>query len=132
MRHTFRAAVTILALAALPASALAQTTAAKPGTKPAAVSTTAKKSTTKSTVASHATTGVVKSMDTTSLVITHGGKNGKDMAFALNASTEKDGAVAVGSPVSVRYRQEGSSNIAMAVMLDRAKTASSAKTTAKK
>jgi len=130
MRDKFGTSLTILALAALPASAFAQSTAAKPSTKPAAVSTTAKNSTTK--VASHATTGVVKSMDTTSLVIAHGGKNGKDMTFALNASTEKDGAVAVGSPVSIRYRQEGSSNIAMAVMLDRAKSASASKTTAKK
>jgi hypothetical protein len=129
MRHTFRTAVTILALAALPASALAQTTTAKP--KPATASTTAKKSTAKE--ATHSTTGVVKAMDANSLVITHGGKNGKDMTFALNASTQKDGTVAVGSPVSVRYHQEGSSNIATAVALEHPKTTSTAaKTTTKK
>jgi hypothetical protein len=66
-------------------------------------------------VASHATTGVVKSMDAGALVITRSGKQGGEMTFVLNPSTHKEGAVAVGSTVSVRYREDGKTYIATAI-----------------
>jgi hypothetical protein len=67
------------------------------------------------TAASHSVKGVVKSIDASSLVISRSGKAGSDMTFTLNADTKKDGAPAVGSSVSVRYRTEGSTNVATAV-----------------
>jgi len=102
-----RIAIALLvgALAVVPAAAFAanaQTTTAKHPDKAAG--------------ASHATTGVVKSIDETTLVITHPGKKGSDMTFTLDPSTHREGTVAVGSTVSVRYREEGSTRIASALM----------------
>jgi hypothetical protein len=65
--------------------------------------------------ATHSTAGVVKSVDDNSLVITRSGKNGGDMTLALSPSTQRKGTVAVGSPVSVRYRDEGTSHVATAI-----------------
>jgi hypothetical protein len=62
----------------------------------------------------HATRGVVKTIDTNRLVITRG-RNRKDMTFSLNASTRRDGAIAVGAPVSVRFEHEGKADVATAV-----------------
>ncbi|MCM3881221.1 MAG: hypothetical protein ND807_14015 [Vicinamibacterales bacterium] len=62
--------------------------------------------------ATHSTTGTVKSIDATTLVITHGGK---DMTFTLNGTTQKAGSVATGSQVTVRYQSEGKSMVATAV-----------------
>jgi Domain of unknown function (DUF5666) len=77
--------------------------------------------------ASHSVKGVVKSMDASSLVISRSGKS--DMTFAVNADTKHEGSPAVGSQVSVRYRTEGSNNVATAVTASAAKPA---KTQAKK
>jgi transcription elongation GreA/GreB family factor len=49
------------------------------------------------------------------------------MTFTLNANTHKEGAVAVGSPVSVRYQESGTTHVATAVSVEQAKTKSSAK-----
>jgi hypothetical protein len=62
--------------------------------------------------ASHSTSGVVKSVDATTLVITH---NNKDMTFTVNGSTQKSGNVAAGSHVTVRYQAEGKSMVATAI-----------------
>jgi hypothetical protein len=93
-----------------PASSASSTTPAKPANE-----------------ASHSVKGVVKSMDASSLVITRSGK--PDMTFAVNADTKHEGSPAVGSQVSVRYRTEGSNNVATAVTASAAKPA---KTQAKK
>ena len=77
----------------------------------------------KATAARHATTGVVKSIDDTTLVITRPGKNIHEMTFALNPSTHREGTVAVGSRVSVRYHEEGQTHIASALMVRPAKQA---------
>ena len=123
MRYKLGLALAIASLVALPALA-AQSSTAKPAAKPATTTTKAKD-------ASHATTGVVKMMDANTLVISH--SKGKDMTFALNASTQKDASVAVGSNVSVRYHEEGKSMVATAVMVQPAKsTATTTKTTTKK
>ena len=115
-------------LFAIPAtSALAQTaTAPKPATakaaqaaKPAAKSAApAAKST---TAAVHATRGVVKSVDDKSLVISRQNGKEKDMTFVLNASTQHKGTAAVGATVQVRYRAEGSENVATAVTVQEKK-----------
>jgi hypothetical protein len=109
MRHIVRTAVMLAALA-LPVSAFA------------AAPQTAKKSTT--STATHSVKGTVKSVDTSSLVITH---KGSDMTFALDATTVKEGSPAVGNDVSVRYRTEGKTMVATAVSVQPAKQTASAK-----
>jgi uncharacterized protein DUF5666 len=108
MRRVLTTALVVGAMWAMPAIGFAQT--AKAGTQPAAkrAATTA--------VAGHATRGVVKSIDATSLVITRSGKNRGDMTFELNPSTERDGTINVGTPVSVRYRNDGKTLVATAIM----------------
>ena len=63
----------------------------------------------------HATKGVVKSVDANTLVISHKGKTGSDMTFALNTATHLQGTVAVGASVDVRYREDGKTYVATAV-----------------
>lgn len=69
----------------------------------------------KATVASHSTSGVVKSIDSNTLVITHRGMKNREMTFALNSSTQRDPSIGVGSSVTVRYQTEGKSMVATAV-----------------
>ena len=83
--------------------------------------TTAAKGPVKAGAARHATTGVVKSIDEKTLVITRPGKKGREMTFALNPSTQREGTVAVGSTVSVRYQEEGKTHVASALMVRPAK-----------
>jgi hypothetical protein len=64
--------------------------------------------------ATHSVQGVVKSIDSSSLVITRSGKKG-DMSFRLDPLTHQEGPIASGSPVSIRYRMEGSAMVATAV-----------------
>ena len=66
-------------------------------------------------VPTHATKGVVKSVDANTLVITRKGKTGGDMTFALNTTTHLQGTVAVGTAVDVRYREDGKTYVATAV-----------------
>jgi hypothetical protein len=115
MRHIVRTAVMLGALV-LPISAFA-----------AAPQTTAKKSTT--SAATHSVKGVVKSVDSSSLVITH---KGKDMSFVLDSTTVKEGSPAVGNDVSVRYRTDGKTMMATAVTVQPAKQVASATTSSKK
>jgi hypothetical protein len=65
--------------------------------------------------ASHSTTGTVKSVDGTSLVITKASGTPKEMTFVLNDSTQKKGTIATGAAVEVRYKTEGKSMVATAV-----------------
>ena len=111
-------------LVTVPAVGLAQTSPAKaapaPAAKPAAAAQPAAKTTAaKTTVAKapvvHATKGVVKSVDASSLVITGSGAKAKDMTFVLNSATVKTGTVAAGATVQVRYTTEAKQNIATAV-----------------
>ena len=85
--------------------------------------TTAAKHPAKAAGARHATTGVVKSIDATTLVITRPGKKAQEMTFVLDPSTHREGTVAVGSTVSVRYREQGNTHIASALMARPAKQA---------
>ena len=86
-----------------PAIAVAQTPTPKPTPKPAPAA------------AVHSTTGTVKSVDATSLVITRPSGSVKEMTFALDSSTQKKGTVTVGASVQVRYKTEGKTNTATAV-----------------
>jgi hypothetical protein len=54
------------------------------------------------------------------------------MTFMTNTSTHKEGTMAVGSSVSVRYRQEGNDYVATAVSVKQTKQQVSAHTTPKK
>jgi hypothetical protein len=93
-------------LTAAPLGALAATPAGTPA--PAAMTATTPKS-------DHATTGTVKSISDTSLVLTKSGKKHHEMAFKLDSSVHKDGAIAVGSHVSVRYRDDGKKHVATTI-----------------
>jgi len=75
----------------------------------------------KAAAGTHSTTGTVKSVTATALVVAHSGKNSGDMTFVLDPSTHREGAIDVGSSVSVRYRESGQSNIATAVTARSAK-----------
>jgi hypothetical protein len=65
--------------------------------------------------ATHATSGVVKTIDASTLVITRTSKAHREMTFVLNTSTHREGTIAVGTPVSVRYREDGKTYVATAV-----------------
>jgi hypothetical protein len=97
------------ALVLAPALTLAQTPTPKP--KPA----------TAPAAASHSTTGTVKSVDATTLTITRPSGTVKEMTFTINDSTKKQGAIAAGASVEVRYKTEGKTNIATAVTVQKKK-----------
>ena len=85
--------------------------------------------TTKS-AATHATRGVIKSVNDTSLVISRSAKSEKDMTFVLNTSTERVGTMDVGSTVDVRYHTDAKQHVATAVTVVHTKApAPSASTT---
>jgi hypothetical protein len=132
MRNIFTAAIMAAAVFAAPAigfAGQAGSSTAKPSGrssgKPAASSTA--KPAANATIANHSTTGTVKSVDASTLVITHAGKKAEDMTFTVNSSTQKEGDVAVGAPVSVRYHDEGGAHVAAAIVAKPAKAAGKAK-----
>ena len=92
----------------------------------AAVPQAAKKT---STPATHTAKGTVKSLDNSSLVISH---KGGDMTFVVDNSTAKTGSPAVGSEVSVKYHTEGKTMMATAITAQPAKQVASAKPAASK
>ena len=109
MKTTIKTIAFVGALALVPAFAVAQTkTAPKTPAKTAATAPA-------KPAATHATNGIVKSSDATSLVITKTAKDTKTETFALNAATVTKGTIAPGARVAVRYRTEGTQNIATAV-----------------
>ena len=114
-----RQVITVLSLVVSLSAVAFSTSAAQ--AKPAA----------KSSVGSHSTSGVIKSIDSSTMVITRPGKGG-DMTFALNASTQRDGSVGVGSTVTVRYQTEGKSMVATAIAEQKPKQTAAAKPAAKK
>ena len=106
--RNFKAAAIVAMLAMVPAGAFAAQ-AAKKSAAPAAKH---------AAVASHTTSGTVKSSTDSSLVIT---KGGKDETFTLNASTEKTGTIANGAHVTVHYTMDGKNMVATAVSVQPAK-----------
>lgn len=113
MRHTLTAVMVAGVLAASTA-AFAAPTRQSNGAE-------ATKSTAKTATASHAVRGVVKSMDDTSLVIARSDKKAENLTFVVDPSTVHEGAIAVGSTVSVRYRTDGKTLVATAVTPNAAK-----------
>jgi hypothetical protein len=116
MRYTLTALM-VAGMLATSGLAMAQTTKPASGTasKPAAKPAT------------HSAQGVVKSVDDSSLVITHSGKKGSDMSFKLDSSTQREGTIAVGTPVSIRYHMDGSTMVASAVHAEAPKATKTAK-----
>ena len=114
MRKYIATAV-LAAVVAAPVIGLAKTPQAPAAAKKEATKTASKAAPT------HATRGVVKTVDESTLVITKAGKKPEDMTFTLNANTHKEGAVAVGTPVSVRYHEDGTTHVATAVSVEQAK-----------
>jgi hypothetical protein len=88
---------------------------------PAAQTQSSTRTSSAQAVASHATTGTVKAIDGSTLIITRSGKKGGDIAFTLNPSTLRDGEPVVGTAVSVRYREDGKSLIATAITVQHPK-----------
>jgi hypothetical protein len=120
-----KAAILAVALA-VPAAAFAQGTTAPAATKKAPAA--AKES--KAAVASHTTSGAVKSVSDSSLVITKGsGKSAKDETFTVNASTKKTGDVKEGTKVTVAYTMDGTNMVATSI---KASAPKAAKTTTPK
>jgi uncharacterized protein (DUF2147 family) len=109
-------------LTASAASFAAQTPAAP---APAAKSAPAKKA--PAAPATHATSGVVKSINDSSLVISKSATKGPETTFVVNSSTQKEGNVAVGSMVDVRYTSDGKTKTATAVTVHEAKPAKAKK-----
>jgi hypothetical protein len=107
MRKYFTTALLIGALSTVPAIAGAATSP-RAG-RPAAAKREA------SAVATHATRGIVKSVDASTLVITRTSKKHGEMTFTMNPATHRRGDIAVGAPVSVRYRRDGKNFVATAV-----------------
>lgn len=62
----------------------------------------------------HATRGIVKSIDSTTMTLSRP-RNRGDITFKLSPGTHTAGKIVVGATVSVRYRDEGSVHIATAV-----------------
>jgi len=99
----------LIVLGAVSAAPLAATAAASQKSQATSKPAASHKATT------HAAGGVIKSIDGNTLVVSRSGKNGGEMTFVMNDSTERKGTLAVGTTVSVRYHQEGTTNIATAV-----------------
>ena len=112
MKISMKTIAFVGALALVPAFAFAQAKTAPKAAAKTAATAPAKPA------ATHATNGVVKSSDATSLVITGTGKNAKTTSFTVNAATVTKGTIAPGARVSVRYRTEGTENIATAVTVN--------------
>ena len=70
---------------------------------------------TATTVATHSSKGVVKSIDDNTLVITRSVRRGKEMTFVLDSTTLREGSVTVGTVVEVRYRTKASRRMAAVV-----------------
>lgn len=112
MKMNTRTLALLGALALVPALALAQAKT-PPAAPKAAVKTAAP--TAAKPAATHATNGIIKSADATSLVITKTAKDTKTTTFVLNAATVTKGTLAPGARVEIRYRAEGAQNVATAV-----------------
>ena len=95
-------------LTAAPLGAMAGT----PAAAPAAAGKSAK--------AEHATTGTIKSMSDTTLVLTTSNKKHHEMTFQLDPAVHKEGAISTGSHVSIRYRNDGDKHVATAITAHKA------------
>jgi len=65
----------------------------------------------------HATRGVVKALNATTLVVSRRRKRG-DITFTLGRGVHVEGIIELGATVSVRYRDEGSDHVRPVLLLD--------------
>ena len=126
MRKMRTAAIILGAMLAVPMTGLAapaiagQTSATAPKSLKPAKSASAKSTST----ATHSTRGVVKSVDSSNLVIERGaGKKKREMTFVLDGTTHRAGDINVGSTVAVRYKNDASKLMALDVQPGKAKGA---------
>jgi hypothetical protein len=130
MRNISKAAA-LVAMLAIPGAAFAaqataapaapkKSTAAKPAAQPAAKPAPAAKKS--AAVAKHSTSGTVKSVSDSSLVIS---KGGKDETFVVNSATEKKGTIDTGAKVTVHYTVDGKNWVATAITAHPAKAGKS-------
>jgi hypothetical protein len=75
---------------------------------------------TQALISTHATRGIVQTIDAHTMVIARSGDRGQ-LTFALTTSTRRHDPIAVGSTVSVRYREEGNNHVAVAITLQQSK-----------
>lgn len=68
-------------------------------------------------VPDHSVSGVVKFVDRTRLVITRAGKTPVELTFSVNPSTQKEGAIAAGVKVQVRFRGDAHAHAAIATAI---------------
>ena len=122
MRNITKVAA-LVAMLAMPAASFAGQATAAPAKQPKSTAAKAEKPMKKSSVASHSTSGTVKSINDTQLVITKAGKAAKEETFTVNASTTKTGTVEPGSKVSVHYTTDGGNMVATAISASPAKKA---------
>jgi hypothetical protein len=92
---------------------------AAPAAQQSTTKTAKAKAAPKAQASEHVTTGTVKSMDATTMVITRSGKSHAEMAFDLGPSVQREGNVAVGSNVSIRYHENGNKHVATAITVKR-------------
>ena len=120
MKNVRTTAIAIAWLAIMPGLCLAAPSAAVSGQSKSTTATKGKHE------ATHATRGVVKSVDDKMLVLSRTAGTGHEMAFVLNPTTERVGTMEVGSTVDVRYHTESKRHIATAVTVVHEKTAPAA------
>ena len=121
MRKMRTAAIVLGAILAVPAVGFPAANPVRGQAKTATAKTTTAKP-----VPNHLTQGVVKSIDSSSLVIERGtGKSKKNMTFELDATTRRAGDINVGSTVSVRYKNDASKLMALDVQPVKTKTVAS-------
>lgn len=122
MRNVRMAALVVGTLLALPAIGLATQATTATQKKTASTSSAAPQM--------HATKGVVKSVDSTKLVITRSPQKGPETTFVLNSSTQQPENVKIGSRVEVRYKTEGKQKVATAITLEQPTNTASAPSSA--
>jgi hypothetical protein len=105
MRRQIASLALIVALAAVLASDPAATPAA--ADQPSAKSAPA--------LGTHSVQGIVTSVDASTLVIARSGRRHTSLTFALCGSTIREGQIAIGRLVSIRYVMNGNTRVATAV-----------------
>lgn len=87
-----------------------------------AAPTTALANTSAPQAPTHAAKGVVKFVDSSTLVIRQiSPYTGRNMTFSIRPSTEREGELRVGSTVDVRYQSAPNTRIAIVVAVEHAK-----------
>ncbi len=109
MRYATTAVVLVGVLTAVPLMAGAAAGQPKARTPPAASRAT-------TAVPNHALSGVVRSIDAVRLIIAREGKTPGEMTFVLSPSTQREGPIGVGVTVQVRFRMEGRTQVATAIL----------------